>query len=160
MLKSELSNSNSIAERMEKEYKKILSTSNSSISQNAYSKSQKTQPEKKYGSILNSTSVSQRNHELEQSNLLMSRKFSCTQDGRLSNTLINYGDSNAMNSIMLSSEKDPQQIYTDRDFSKVNFSPINPKSKSRNHHIKESQSAATLSIHQLQKARIPSQKDY
>ncbi|CAI2384797.1 unnamed protein product [Moneuplotes crassus] len=161
LLKNELENSNTIAGNMEKEYKKILGKGGDSNI--AHTKTHRDYTEKKYGSILNSTSISQRNQELEQSNLLMNRKYSCTQDGKLSNTLINHNDSHGMNSVMLSPEKDynQPQAYTDRDFSQVNFSPINDDPhRSRNCNIKESQSAATLSIHQLQKSRIPETKNY
>ena len=67
-------------------------------------------------------------------------------------------------STLLSPDKDykyGQQAFTERDFSQVNCSPIRDKpERSRNSkpNLKESQSTATLSIHQLQKARIPERK--
>lgn len=73
--------------------------------------------------------------------------------------MIHQNDSNMINSVIISPEKDNKygKLYTDRDFNQVNFSPIKEiQNKSRNQqNLKECQSVATLSIHQLQKARIP-----
>lgn len=74
MLTSELSASNKNSEIIEKQFKKALEEGVQN--DNRLLHMQKEFSNKKYQSNLNSTSLSQRNSELEQSNLLMSRNFS------------------------------------------------------------------------------------
>ena len=161
MLTSELSEANKNSEIIEEHYKKVIEEGVGNDKKLRYM--QKDFSTQKYQSNLNSTSLSQRNSEFEQSNLLMSRKFSYTQDGKLSSTIGGHNDSHMINSAIISPEKDfiYGQKYTDRDFKRVNYSPVKEvKNKSRNqNNLKECQSAATLSIHQLQKARIPESKN-
>jgi len=79
----------------------------------------------KYNSNLNSTSLSYRNNELDGSNLLFNRKFSQTVDGKLSNTVINYNDSKAETSAIISPSKDykTERKTNDYDLLKNNYSP-------------------------------------
>lgn len=155
MLKNELSLSNEKIETIVKKYQNAVEEG--SQSDRKLIELQKEQYNKDCYN-LNSTTLSHRNTELEQSNLLYNRKFSFTQEGRLSNTVINQNDSNIANATLISPLKDykTEQVYTEREYSQMHYSPLRERhEKSRNGRINESQSTQSISINQLQKARIP-----
>ena len=79
----------------------------------------------KYNPNLNSTNLSNQNHDLENTNILFNRKFSQTVDGKLSHTVISYNDSRVDRSNMISPSKDykSERMGTECDFSRINYSP-------------------------------------
>lgn len=79
----------------------------------------------KYNTNLNSTSLSNRNYDLESTNILFNRKFSQTVDGKLSNTVVNYNDSRMERSNLISPSKDykSERVLTECDFSNIGYSP-------------------------------------
>ena len=74
ILKNDLSSTSDKAENIEKKYQKAIEEGTESDKR--LLQMQREFSAKKYQSNLNATSLSQKNYELEQSNLLMNRKFS------------------------------------------------------------------------------------
>jgi hypothetical protein len=160
MLKSELSLSNDKIETIVKKYQHSVEEG-----QHSDRKMIDVQKEKytKDFQSLNRTTLTQKNADLEQSNLMYGRKFMFSQEGRLSSTIVSHNDSNNVNATLISPTKEynTEQLYTERDYSQVHYSPLREgHEKSRNGRIEENQSTQSISINQLQKARIPENKMY
>jgi hypothetical protein len=155
MLKSELSLSDDKIETIVKKYQH--SVEEGEHSDRKMIEVQKEKYTKDFQN-LNQTTLSQKNGDLEKSNLMY---FNRSTPFYLPTPP--HNDSNTVNATLVSPTKEynTEQLYAERDYSQIHYSPLREgNEKSRNGRIEENQSTHSVSINQLQKARIPENKMY
>ena len=115
--------------------------------------------ESRYNSHLNSTLLTNRHNDWEQSQDVFGRKFSWTGDRQLSNTIIHHNDSNVANATTITPSKDygTDRVSFERDHAHPNNSSwreSEDRSRSRNIQNAQAEYIQNLSSTQLQKSRL------
>lgn len=119
--------------------------------------------ESRYSSHLNSTLMTNRQNEWEQSQVVFGKKFSWTGDRQLSNTIIHHNDSNVANVTTVTPSKDygTDRASFERDHINQNHCSLRESenwSRNRNTQNSRTENVQNQSLNQLQKCKLKTGK--